>query len=151
MLGASFLIAGVARDIDVLWCFSQDMFPFKTPIKESQVRFIISFQVTCKKNTKRILRFLLLRTCWIIQQDPTKSIKKLWLDTIRKSVTYFLLPFLLRWYSFESSVLRQRREKIWFLTKRFIKTLILLYLIYLIFSLILLYYWWYFSNTYFHF
>lgn len=50
MLGASFLIAGVARDIDVLWCFSQDMFPFKTPIKESQVRFIISFQVTCKKN-----------------------------------------------------------------------------------------------------
>ena len=64
MLGASFLIAGVARDIDVLWCFSQDMFPFKTPIKESQVRFIISFQVTCKTNyTKRTLMFLQLRTC----------------------------------------------------------------------------------------
>jgi len=34
--GVSLLVAGLAKDFDVLWCFSQDMFPLEPQIRESQ-------------------------------------------------------------------------------------------------------------------
>ena len=51
IIGTSMLISGLAEDVDALWCFSQDMYPFKPAIKETKVPIVYFINFNCSINS----------------------------------------------------------------------------------------------------